>query len=131
MVQIRSVGVIGAGQMGTGIAHVVALGGYDVLLHDVSRDRIEAGLKAIERNLSRQVVRGIIDQPAMDAAIARIDAILRHVMQQHVVAAERHHMGDARTHLARADDADRPNVNHSVCLRWRRRFGQKPGPRKL
>src|ERR1700744_3627710 len=44
MVQIKSVGVIGAGQMGTGIAHVVALGGYDVLLHDVSAERLEAGI---------------------------------------------------------------------------------------
>jgi len=74
MVDIKSVGVIGAGQMGSGIAHVCALGGYDVLLHDVSRDRIDAGLKAIEHNMSRQVVRGIIDQAAMDAAIGRIKA---------------------------------------------------------
>jgi len=72
MVEIRSVGVIGAGQMGSGIAHVCALAGYDVLLHDVSRDRIDAGFVLIERNLSRQVVRGIIDQAAMDAAIDRI-----------------------------------------------------------
>jgi 3-hydroxybutyryl-CoA dehydrogenase len=72
MVDIRSVGVIGAGQMGSGIAHVVALGGYDVLLHDVSQERIDAGLELIHRNLTRQVVRGIIDQAAMDAAIARI-----------------------------------------------------------
>ena len=46
MVQIKTVGVIGAGQMGSGIAHVVALGGYDVLLHDVSQDRIDAGHRA-------------------------------------------------------------------------------------
>ena len=72
MVQIKSVGVIGAGQMGSGIAHVCALAGYDVLLHDVSEDKIAAGLSLIERNLSRQVVRGIIDQSAMDGAIARI-----------------------------------------------------------
>lgn len=72
MVQINSVGVIGAGQMGSGIAHVCALAGYDVLLHDVSEDKIAAGLSLIERNLSRQVVRGIIDQAAMDGAIARI-----------------------------------------------------------
>ncbi len=72
MVDIRSVGIVGAGQMGSGIAHVVALGGYDVHLHDVSSDRIEAGLKQIERNLSRQVVRGIITQDAMDAGLARI-----------------------------------------------------------
>ena len=44
MVQIKSVGVIGAGQMGSGIAHVCALAGYDVLLHDVSEDKIAAGL---------------------------------------------------------------------------------------
>jgi 3-hydroxybutyryl-CoA dehydrogenase len=72
MVQIRQVGVIGAGQMGTGIAHVCALGGYDVLLHDVSSDRIAAGVETIKRNLSRQVVRGVIDQDAMDAALTRI-----------------------------------------------------------
>jgi len=72
MVDIRSVGIVGAGQMGSGIAHVVALGGYDVHLHDVSSDRIEAGLKQIERNMSRQVVRGIITQDAMDAGLARI-----------------------------------------------------------
>ena len=74
MVNIRSVGVIGAGQMGSGIAHVVALGGYDVLLHDVSADRIEVGMNLIHHNLTRQVVRGIIDQPAMDAALKRIKA---------------------------------------------------------
>jgi len=72
MVQIRSVGVIGAGQMGTGIAHVVALGGYDVLLHDVSQDRIDAGLELIHHNLTRQVSRGVIKQDAMDAALTHI-----------------------------------------------------------
>ena len=72
MVQIKQVGVIGAGQMGTGIAHVVALGGYDVLLHDVSAERIGAGIETIKRNLSRQVVRGIIAQDAMDQALTRI-----------------------------------------------------------
>ena len=72
MVSIKRVGVIGAGQMGTGIAHVCALGGYDVLLHDVSKDRIEAGVEVIKRNMSRQVVRGLIDQASMDAALERI-----------------------------------------------------------
>ncbi|MDO8324432.1 MAG: 3-hydroxybutyryl-CoA dehydrogenase [Phenylobacterium sp.] len=72
MVDIKSVGVIGAGQMGSGIAHVVALGGYDVLLHDVSAERIETGLAQIRKNMTRQVVRGIITQEAMDAGIARI-----------------------------------------------------------
>src|SRR3954465_13630767 len=72
MVQLKQVGVIGAGQMGSGIAHVCALGGYDVLLHDVSAERLEAGIEIIKRNLSRQVVRGIIDQAAMDGALAHI-----------------------------------------------------------
>jgi 3-hydroxybutyryl-CoA dehydrogenase len=72
MVQIRQVGVIGAGQMGTGIAHVCALGGYDVLLHDVSRERIDAGVETIKRNMSRQVVRGLITQDAMDEGLKRV-----------------------------------------------------------
>jgi 3-hydroxybutyryl-CoA dehydrogenase len=72
MVQIKSVGVIGAGQMGAGIAHVCALGGYDVLLHDVSPDRITQGLGAIEKNMSRQVSRGLIAHDAMEAAMKRI-----------------------------------------------------------
>mgnify|MGYP002138425101 FL=1 len=72
MSEIKTVGVIGAGQMGSGIAHVVALGGYDVRLHDISRERIEAGIAIIEKNMARQVGRGIIDDAAMKAALARI-----------------------------------------------------------
>ncbi len=74
MVQIKTVGVIGAGQMGTGIAHVCALAGYDVLLHDVSAEKITAGLALIEKNLTRQVSRNIIDHEAAQAALARIKA---------------------------------------------------------
>ena len=74
MVDIRTVGIIGAGQMGAGIAHVSALAGYDVLLHDVSRDRITAGLEKIEHNMTRQVARGIIGQDEMDAGMRRIKA---------------------------------------------------------
>ena len=58
--------------MGGGIAHVCALGGYDVLLHDVSAERLEAGIKVIEKDMARQVSRGIIDQAAMDTALQRI-----------------------------------------------------------
>ena len=74
MVQIKRVGIIGAGQMGTGIAHVCALGGYDVLLHDVSRERIDAGLETIKHNMTRQVVRGLITQDAMDEGLKHIKA---------------------------------------------------------
>src|SRR3954466_13542346 len=72
VVDIKTVGVIGAGQMGSGIAHVVALGGYDVLLHDVSSDRIDQGIALIEKNMTRQVARGVIEHDAMQIAIARI-----------------------------------------------------------
>ena len=69
---IRKVGVIGAGQMGNGIAHVVALSGYDVLLNDVSRDRIEAGLATINGNLSRQARSGRITEEQRGLAMGRI-----------------------------------------------------------
>ncbi len=72
MVDIRSVGVIGAGQMGTGIAHVCALAGYEVRLNDLSQDRIAGGLAAIERNLARQVSKGLIEEEAKAAALSRI-----------------------------------------------------------
>jgi 3-hydroxybutyryl-CoA dehydrogenase len=69
---IRKVGVIGAGQMGNGIAHVVALSGFDVLLNDVSRDRIEAGLATINGNLSRQARSGRITEEQRGLAMGRI-----------------------------------------------------------
>jgi 3-hydroxybutyryl-CoA dehydrogenase len=72
MVDIKTVGVIGAGQMGSGIAHVVALGGYDVLLHDVSPERIDQGIAQIEKNMTRQVARGLIEHDAMEIAFKRI-----------------------------------------------------------
>jgi 3-hydroxybutyryl-CoA dehydrogenase len=72
MADIKTVGIIGAGQMGGGIAHVCALGGYDVLLNDVDREKIDASLAMIGRNMARQVSRGIVDQADMTAALARI-----------------------------------------------------------
>jgi len=72
MTEIKSVGIIGAGQMGAGIAHVSALGGYQVLFHDVSRERIAEGLAMAGRNMARQVGKGLLSQEDMDAAMARI-----------------------------------------------------------
>lgn len=60
--------------MGNGIAHVCALAGYDVLLHDVSRERIEAGLATINGNMTRQVASGRITEAERDAALDRIGA---------------------------------------------------------
>ena len=74
MSNIRTVGVIGAGQMGNGIAHVCALAGYDVLLNDADASRIDAALQTITKNMSRQVHRDTIKQGDMDAALKRIKA---------------------------------------------------------
>ena len=71
---IRKVGVIGAGQMGNGIAHVCALAGCEVLLNDVTKERIEAGLATIDGNLSRQVHSGRITAADRDTALDRISA---------------------------------------------------------
>lgn len=70
--EIRKVGVIGAGQMGSGIAHVCALGGYDVLLNDVSEEQIEAGLATINGNLGRQAKSNRITEEQRDAALGHI-----------------------------------------------------------
>ena len=72
MAEIKSVGIIGAGQMGSGIAHVCALAGYDVFLNDVSREKIDGGIDQIGKNLSRQIARGMISLEAMQAAMPRI-----------------------------------------------------------
>src|SRR5262245_36160719 len=72
--QIKSVGVIGAGQMGNGIAHVCALAGFEVSLNDLSRERIEAGLATINGNLARQVKSGKVTEAERDAALKRIRA---------------------------------------------------------
>ena len=69
---IESIGIVGAGQMGNGIAHVCALAGYDVRLNDVDAAALEKGRATIERNLARQVDRGKVDAGDRDAALARI-----------------------------------------------------------
>src|ERR1700751_640124 len=71
-VTIQSVGVIGAGQMGNGIAHVCALAGYSVLLNDVSPDRIKAGMATINGNMARQVGKKVIAEDDRKSALARI-----------------------------------------------------------
>ncbi len=72
MTNIHTVGVIGAGQMGNGIAHVCALAGYDVLLHDAEPARIDAALEQVRANLGRQVHREVITQADADTALKRI-----------------------------------------------------------
>src|SRR5579872_5175392 len=69
---IRTVGVIGAGQMGNGIAHVCALSGLHVLLNDIDVGRISEGLAVISGNLARQVTRQRITDEERQAALKRI-----------------------------------------------------------
>ena len=71
-IEIKTVGVIGAGQMGNGIAHVCALAGFDVRLNDLTEDRINAGLATINGNMARQVAREAIADADRQAALARI-----------------------------------------------------------
>jgi len=69
---IAKIGVIGAGQMGNGIAHVCALAGLDVRIGDVSKDALDKALQTIDRNMSRQAARGTIFESQKRAALARI-----------------------------------------------------------
>jgi 3-hydroxybutyryl-CoA dehydrogenase len=71
---IHRVGVIGAGQMGSGIAHVCALAGFEVALNDVSEDRVKAGIATINGNLARQVAKNAISEGDRKAALNRIVA---------------------------------------------------------
>ncbi len=69
---IKTVGVIGAGQMGNGIAHIVALSGYKVFLNDLSKEQVAAAMEKIERNLGRQLAKKSISKEDMGAALKRI-----------------------------------------------------------
>jgi 3-hydroxybutyryl-CoA dehydrogenase len=70
--KLQKIGVIGAGQMGNGIAHVCALAGYDILLHDVSPERVKSALATINGNMARQVSKGTIKEDARKAALGHI-----------------------------------------------------------
>ncbi|HLS68045.1 MAG TPA: 3-hydroxybutyryl-CoA dehydrogenase [Kiloniellales bacterium] len=68
----QTVGVIGAGQMGSGIVQVCAMAGYDVRLQDIGEEPLQRGLEAIKRNLDRQVQKGRLDEADQRAALERI-----------------------------------------------------------
>lgn len=69
---MENVTVFGAGTMGRGIAHVAALGGYNVVLSDVSEDILRQALKVVQKNMEKGIDRGKLTRPAMDAALDRI-----------------------------------------------------------
>ena len=70
--ELRKIGIIGAGQMGSGIAHVCALSGFDVVINDISTELMESGLATINGNMARQVASGRISEDERSAALARI-----------------------------------------------------------
>ena len=70
--QIKTVGIIGAGQMGNGIAHVASVAGFDIRLHDIAEDRINAAMATIDGNMARQVAKGAIADEDRRTAMSRI-----------------------------------------------------------
>ncbi|MFN3228861.1 MAG: 3-hydroxybutyryl-CoA dehydrogenase [Asticcacaulis sp.] len=77
MVNITTVGIIGAGQMGAGISHVCALAGYTVLLNDVDSSRLESARSVIDKNMTRQVSKGTISEAARTDALGRIHTVIQ------------------------------------------------------
>ena len=73
---IQTIGIVGAGQMGNGIAHVMALAGYDVKLTDVSEDALRKAIEIVDSNMERQVTRGKITDAEKDAAMGRIETTI-------------------------------------------------------
>ncbi len=69
---VERIGVIGAGQMGSGIAHVLTLAGYDVVLEDVNQEQIDKSLALIRKNMGRQASRGVLAESKIEPAITRI-----------------------------------------------------------
>ena len=74
---IKSVGIVGAGQMGNGIAHVFALAGYDVVMSDISQEALDKAVALIDKNLERQVSREKISAAEKAAALGRITTTLK------------------------------------------------------
>ena len=72
LMDIKTVAVIGAGQMGNGIAHVMAVAGYDVMLGDISQDALNAAIARIDKNLTRQVSKETLSESDKVDAMARI-----------------------------------------------------------
>ncbi|MBW1645531.1 MAG: 3-hydroxybutyryl-CoA dehydrogenase [Deltaproteobacteria bacterium] len=70
--EIKTFGVVGAGQMGNGIAQVAAMAGMQVIMHDIAEEFVARGLQTITKNLSRSVAKGRLEQAEMDAVLGRI-----------------------------------------------------------
>jgi 3-hydroxybutyryl-CoA dehydrogenase len=73
---IERIAVVGAGQMGSGVAHVLALAGYDVVLEDLNQETLDKSIALIRKNMSRQAARAIIQDADIEPAIARIKPVV-------------------------------------------------------
>jgi 3-hydroxybutyryl-CoA dehydrogenase len=73
---IERIAVVGAGQMGSGIAHVLAVAGYDVVLEDLNTETLDKSLALIRKNMARQAARGLIQDADIEAALARIKPVV-------------------------------------------------------
>ena len=102
--------VVGAGQMGSGIAQVAAVAGYDVTLVDVSRDQLDRARSSIERSLAKLVEKGSVESGAAEAALARITPAGQPVEADLAIAAATEDVALNTTSLL-GIDPDRVNVN--------------------
>ncbi len=73
---IERIAVVGAGQMGSGIAHALALAGYDVVLEDLNTETLDKSVALIRKNMARQAARGLIQDADIEAALARIKPVV-------------------------------------------------------
>ncbi|MDI9634564.1 3-hydroxyacyl-CoA dehydrogenase NAD-binding domain-containing protein [Geitlerinema splendidum] len=73
---IENIGIIGAGQMGSGIAHVCLLAGYQVLLSDISKDALKQGAENIDRSMERQVARNKLTLKEKEEALAHLKTVI-------------------------------------------------------
>ena len=75
-IQIRTIGIVGAGQMGSGIAHVCSVAGLQVYWHDLDEERIKTGLATVNGNISRQIAKGTLTEADRAIALGRITPIV-------------------------------------------------------
>jgi len=75
--EIKTIGIVGAGQMGNGIAHVMALAEYEVMLNDISEESLANAKETMRRNMERQVSRGKITQAQLDDGLGRITTTVK------------------------------------------------------
>ncbi len=105
---IERIGIIGAGQMGNGIAHVLSLSGFDVMLDDVNPDALKVAVERIDRNMHRQAARGLIKSDDIEPALKRI-----HITQSLDDMKDR----DLVIEAATEDEAIKRKIYQDLCPR--------------